>query len=504
MPQLTPDEFKAKLADPHWRLCHLYYITNVEGETVLFHPNPLQKRFLKEIWHRNIIVKARQLGFSTLIQLIILDACLFNANYKAAVVSYDLDSAKDIRNNKIKFAYDHLPPHLRSTIPLKTDNITQLEWSNGSSISVGMSARSQTLQFLHVSEFGRLCVESPARALEVITGSLPSVGLDGMIFIESTARGEEGYFFQYAMDAKAIRDSGRPLTKADYKLFFAAWWQDKKYQIDPGDVVISDKDSAYFDDLEVSEKTRLTPGQRAWYVKTRDSSFGGDQGLMWQEYPSTLEEAFKQSAEGLYLIDQLTLARKEGRIGKVPYDPAYPVNTFWDLGIGDTTVIWFHQRINNMDYFIDYLESSGEAPAYYVHQMQKRGYVWGKHFIPHDGNHRVYNEHELLTYQEMLYRLGLQNIELVPRAQRLTDAINMMRTDFVHYYFDEQKCAEGLRQLNRYRKEWNSRQGVWSNNYEHNGAQHAADALRQKAQVNDRFTAGNPYKNMRHVSGWAV
>ena len=108
---------------------------------------------------------------------------------------------------------------------------------------------------------------------------------------------------------------------------------------------------------------------------------------MWQEYPSTSAEAFQRSTEGCYYSVQMTKARKEKRITTVPHTPGIPVNTYWDIASGDGTGIWFHQRVGLRNHFIKYMEGWGESYSHFVSEMQKTGWVWGHHYLPHDGNH---------------------------------------------------------------------------------------------------------------------
>ena len=76
---------------------------------------------------------------------------------------------------------------------------------------------------------------------------------------------------------------------------------------------------------------------------TREADFSGDPTKMWQEYPSTPEEAFQVSMEGCWYAEQMATMRKQGRIMRGIPVLAEPINTFWDLGKGDMTAIWFHQ-----------------------------------------------------------------------------------------------------------------------------------------------------------------
>ena len=123
----------------------------------------------------NAILKARQLGFTTFIQLFMLDAAVFNKNVRAGTIAHNLLDAQTIFRDKVKFPYDQLPETVRASVPTITDSATELVLANNSSIRVGTSLRSGTLQYLHVSEYGKLCAKYPEKAREVRTGALNTV-----------------------------------------------------------------------------------------------------------------------------------------------------------------------------------------------------------------------------------------------------------------------------------------------------------------------------------------
>ena len=169
-------DLRQKLQDRYWMLNNLYWITTgVGGQKVKFKMNWAQKLLYKQMWYLNIVLKARQLGMSTFILIFILDACLFNENCKAGVIAHTKDDVKVLFRDKIKFAYDNLDPFIRNTITAKTDSANELVFSNGSSVRVGTSMRSGTLQILHVSEFGKIAKKYPEKAREIITGSFETV-----------------------------------------------------------------------------------------------------------------------------------------------------------------------------------------------------------------------------------------------------------------------------------------------------------------------------------------
>lgn len=487
------EELKLKLNDPMWRITSgkLYKIvTKSTGDdddaslVVDFIPNSAQMTLIKALHTRNVILKARQLGFSTLICMMWLDTALFSKDpMTCGIIAQDKEAAEGLFT-KIVFAYKNLPKEIRDVCELAIESKSEMVFShNNSRIKVATSLRSGTIHRLHISEFGKTCAKYPHKADEVITGSIPAVPDDGVLIIESTAEGQGGDFYDIVNRAKALSDQRRPLSKRDYKFHFFPWHAAKEYVMPPECVQISHTDRGYFDKIEVECAKVLSPGQKAWYVATRDADFHGAPERMWQEYPSTPTEAFQQSMEGCYYVVEMTNARKAGRITTVAYDPTTPVNTFWDIGLNDAMAIWFHQRVGGQDRFIGYYENSGESFGHYVKEIQRRDFVLGRHYLPHDGDTRRLGTDRNWTPRQMLEELGLRNIEIIPRIDRIDTGIQMTRNAFANSWFDETECAMGIRHLDSYRKEWDTRRGVWRNEPLHDHASNGADAFRCFGQM---------------------
>ncbi len=477
-------QFGECIKDPIWRLENLYWVMNEDGEAVRFKLRRAQKRFLKRMWHRNVILKARQLGFTTMIQILIIDSMLFRPNVRCGVIAHKKEDAESFFSDKILFAYDNLPEAIKAAVPVVKRQGGTLRLANNSQVRVATSLRSGTLQILHVSELAKLHKERPGRADEVISGTLPTVQPDGLVFIESTAEGAEGPFYRINTEARALAEANRELTRKDFKFHFFPWWQDPKYQLPEAveHMVLTERDLEYFAYVESYAGREITPAQRAWYMK--ELAQLGDDQKMWQEFPSTPDEPFQVVAKGAYYKQQMTFLRKNGRITTVPVLPGVPVHTFWDLGANDSTAIWFMQILGREFRFIRYYEASGESLTHYAHYLQQTGYVFGTHYLPHDATHeRLSSDNK--TQEVMLRDLGLRNIEIVPRIQQIQDGIEMTRQFFVHCWFDEAGCKDGLAHLEMYRKDWNARQQVFSDKPRHDSHSHGADAFRQAAQKFD-------------------
>lgn len=478
-------EYGEQIRDPLWRIENLYMIMDADGEAVRFTPNRAQRRFLRRMWHRNIILKARQLGFTTLIQLLILDSMLFTPNVRCGVIAHKKEDAEAFFSDKILFAYDRLPELVRLIVPPVKRAGGTLRLANNSQVRVATSLRSGTLQILHISEFAKLGRERPLRASEVVTGTLPTVQADGLVFIESTAEGAEGEFHRMTEEARKLLEAGETLNRKQFKFHFFPWWQDPKYVLPEavGRMVLSDAETQYFDKVEQYAGKAITPAQRAWYMQ--ELAQQGSEEKMWREFPSTPDEPFQVSVEGTYYKQQMQFLRKNNRIRDVPYMPGIPVHTFWDLGANDSTVIWFMQVIGQDFRFIRHYEASGEDLTHFVRYLQSTGYVYGSHYLPHDATHERLSARGNESIEDMLRGLGLTRIEIVPRVDNLLEGIEATRRFFVHCWFDEAGCKAGLEHLELYRKEWDHRLGVWKSTHRHDAHSHTADAFRQAAQSFD-------------------
>ena len=444
---------------------------------------------------------------TTLIAIMWLDHGLFNADQRCGIIAQDREAAEAIFRDKVRFAYDNLPEALRLSMPLKRDSASELLFAhNNSSIRVATSMRSGTIHRLHVSEFGKIGAKYPDKAAEVVTGSLPAVPVTGIAVIESTAEGQAGEFYAMTKKAQALADQGKDLTPREYRLHFFAWWRAPEYEMDPRGVVITAKDHEYFDRIEGEMSTRLTLRQRAWYIATRDADFSGDPEKMWQEYPSTPDEAFQQSTEGTYYAIQLSAARKDGRICRVPIVSNVPVNTFWDIGAGDGTAIWLHQKIGTEHRFIGFIEGWGEPYSYFVKQLQALGYVWGTHYLPHDAEHKRQQGNRVEAPIQMLEDLAPGwRFEIVPVVDEIQHGIQRVRDVFGQCWFDEVACKAGIQHLAMYSKDWNSRLGCWKDLPKHDIHSEAADAFRQFAQgYSEPTVRAGQRPNRRNRSGMAA
>lgn len=198
------------------------------------------------------------------------------------------------------------------------------------------------------------------------------------------------------------------------------------------------------------------------------------------EYDQEYECSWQAALKGAYFAAELAAARnaEPSRIGKVPYQPAVLVDTWWDLGMDDSTAIWFTQDVGREIHAIDYYEATGEGLAHYhdvlEQRKQDRGYRYGRHYGPHDLAVRELGSGK--SRVESARDLGLR-FEVVPRVERKADAIQAARSLLGHLWIDETRCARGIVCLESYRKEWDDKLQVFRDKPLHDWSSHAADAL---------------------------
>lgn len=464
------EKAQANLNDPYWRLNNLYYIINKQGSKVQFNLNWAQQELYENIWYFNVILKARQLGMSTFICLLLLDRCLFNSNVSAGVIAHTLEDGQQMFR-RVKFAYDSLPEQLKSLIKADNDTSQMLRFSNGSSLRVGTSLRSSTFQYLHVSEFGKICAHYPDKAREIMTGSLNTLEAGQYCFIESTAEGREGYFYDMSKKAQALKDSKTVLSKLDFRFHFFPWWRDSSYRIGSVPSISQDLQD-YFIRLK-SQDIILSQEQMNWYTLKL-----GTQGEdMKREFPSTPDECWEVSNQGTYYSKYITQARLEKRICHIPYDDALPVHTAWDLGYNDSTSIVYFQVYGKEIRLIDYDEGSGESLQYWLGVVKSKPYVYGKHLAPHDIMVHEYTSG--MTRQASAFKMGMtllpvSKVDIIPGIDAARNILNRC-------WFDQKNAEKLIKALENYRKEWDDRHGCWRSQPLHNQYSHGADAFRTLA-----------------------
>jgi hypothetical protein len=229
-----------------------------------------------------------------------------------------------------------------------------------------------------------------------------------------------------------------------------------------------------FWEMKASE-TEILTGE-----ELRDAKKALDVGAFAREY----ECSFDDSVEGAYFANEMREAERQGRIADLEIEPEVKIDTAWDIGVDDATAIWFIQDVARERRLIDYLEVSGEGLPQIVRRLDKKGYDYGRHIMPHDADARERSSGE--SYRKTFESLGFRTVEIVPRTSDLIGAINTTRLHIAACWFDESRCERGIEALKQYRREWDAKRQTWRERPLHDWTSHAADAFRTLALAGTR------------------
>lgn len=233
---------------------------------------------------------------------------------------------------------------------------------------------------------------------------------------------------------------------------------------------------------EIHDHARTSPDWFSMVLKASDTGIlpqseldEARRAMGDDRYEQEFQCSFEAAILGAYYGKEMREATDAGRIGVVPYEPSLPVYTAWDLGIGDTTAIWFAQFHGAQKRIIDFYEASGVGLDHYVGVLKSKPYVYGPHILPHDARVRELGSGK--SRIEVLNGLGLRDI-VIADALTLDDGIQAVRSFIPSAWFDAEKCKRGIEALRQYQREWDEKAKAFKPRPLHSWASHAADALR--------------------------
>lgn len=434
-----------------------YYIQPAnasQGEAIPFVAKPEQEEILEAIYERGelaiAIIKARQLGFSTLLALICLDMTMFRGGFLIGIVD---QTAKDAEKKlqKVLFAWERLPDDVKSCFEIR-DTVSEFQlrikpdkknpkpdaWST---IYAGMRARGGTHHLLWISEWGPIQATDKRRSQEIADGALPSAK-EGIKVVETTWRGGRvGRLYSEVVEP-SLTQPPEYWTREDWKIYFFGWQGDPSYQRE-GDVAQISADCAeYFVDLAVKHGIELSDAQKLWYFKHAWTKGNA----RFEEFPTILDEVFFVPVAGAIYADLVVKSRIEGRV--CDFEPSgAPVYTTWDIGnlFNSTVVYWechgLQWRVIDVDIGLP-LELSER-----VAHMKDKEYNYGGHLLPHDANAQKANG---LTFKKECEAAGLKNVQIIKAVAKVEDRINLVKRAFPSVLFRRSKTERLLEALEQY------------------------------------------------------
>lgn len=362
--------------DKEWRMDNLYWIITKDGTKELFNRNRAQRHFTENylnpkdalrFFYRHIILKARQLGFTTFIDIWMLDEILFNTNREALVIAHAVKDATEIFDRKIDYAIRNMLEDIKTgAFALKRNSAKKIqvvieegpEAGSTSSIQVSNSGRSGTFHYVHISEFAKLCLQYPKVAAEVETGTFPAVPFDGSIFIESTAEGMAGRFYELFTEAWPKRLKMTPqMSRVQFMPHFYNWQYDDREMAKITEVIpVSEMELCEIDWEEYQMIHNLSNLEITYYYM-KWLQLGGKNSTeavnkLHQEFPTTWEEAFLSTGQAYFppvkVLGMLETAKK-GQKGELSSNEKGVVS-FTETSAGDFEM--FERPEKGMRYII--------------------------------------------------------------------------------------------------------------------------------------------------------
>jgi hypothetical protein len=345
-------EDPALIDDKRWRMDNLYWIITKSGTKELFSMNRAQRHFFENFlspddpmkkYYRHIILKSRQLGFTTFIDLWILDEILFNTNREGLIIAHTVKDATEIFDRKIDYAIRNMADEIKAgAFKLVRNSAKKIqvvvdygpEEGSTSSIQVSNSGRSGTYFYVHISEFAKLCLSYPKVASEVETGTFPAVPFDGSIFIESTAEGMAGRFYELFNEGWPNRSNITPMkSRVMFMPHFYNWQYDDMEMEKITEIIpTEDMEVCEIDWAEYQQEHSLTDKEITYYYM-KWLQMGGKNSTdavqkLHQEFPTTPEEAFLSTGQSYFptakVFSQMQTAKPGKRGELVPDDKGNP------------------------------------------------------------------------------------------------------------------------------------------------------------------------------------
>lgn len=248
---------------------------------------------------------------------------------------------------------------------------------------------------------------------------------------------------------------------------------------------LKDMDGAFCSHISAEDTNVFTPTslaiERQLYVKQFGQAIG--KSLFEQEYLSSWDSAVVGAVFG----QELELLEAEGRALPLRYDRRFPVDTSWDIGVGDNTVILFWQTVGNTERLIDWYSATDIGLSHYIDVLQSKPYLYGIHYGPHDINVREWGANGI-SRKSQAKRLGVKftdtpNIPKHASIALASDLINRMEINVKGHLVEDQfdDCSFILEAFKSYRFGYDKERRIMSKAPVHDWTSHYADALMTKA-----------------------
>jgi len=195
------------------------------------------------------------------------------------------------------------------------------------------------------------------------------------------------------------------------------------------------------------------------------------------KYNQEFECSFIGNIKGSIYGDLIAKLEDKKQIASIPFDPAYAVNTAWDIGYSDSTSIIFFQQIGHAIHIVDYYENNNQAFPHYAQILKEKDYVYENHYAPHDIEVTDFVTGK--TRREVAYQMGIR-FRVAPKVA-LEDGIHSVKMILERCYINIDNCSKLINALRHYHRKYNDKDRVYKISVNHDWSSHGADALRTLA-----------------------
>lgn len=230
------------------------------------------------------------------------------------------------------------------------------------------------------------------------------------------------------------------------------------------------RDPDWWGDMRKASETKILPDAELAAARREMSP---------EEYEQEFECSFQAALAGAYYGKQMVAAEDEGRICAVPAEPRLPVITAWDLGMDDSTAIWFAQLAGRELRIVDFYEAAGVGMDHYAKVLREKPYTYDYHLLPHDVEVRELGSGK--SRADTLAGFGIKVTAVPTYPGAVDDGIQAVRNLLPRCWFDRDRCARGIEALRQYQREWDDKLQTYKPRPRHDWASHPADAFRMLA-----------------------
>jgi hypothetical protein len=466
-------ELQKTLSNKKNRLKNLYSIINKEGKKIPFQPTVQQNELydLLQKKQRIIIIKGRQIGFSTAIGLYMLDDIIWNKNKSFATVADISANSTELFKRNIKKPYDYFSeefPELLVGSEIVSDNSCNITLENNSCIYTVTRLRSGTYQFLHCSELAIVAAKDPARYEEIIAGAFQTVPENGTIIVETTMMGGKNSPFMELVNVALENKAQNRNDPLDWYLHFVPWYKHDEY-VSQTNTEFPPEIKKYFNNI-AQRAVNLEENQKQWYYQKKRLLHD----KVFNEYPTEISEAFYVNSEGaIYGSEIVNISLKE-QICNLTINETIPLYVAMDIGRDTTACIFFQYTKSNNIHIIDFYENKGKHISHYIDIISQRYKNIAEVFVPHD----AYNNNAAAIESSYSQISKCFKTGIIPKTQSLWTEIQSSRSYIAQCFFDANKCKDLIEHLRQYSKRYNMALSEYVDEPIHNIHSHAADSFR--------------------------